>query len=138
MEVDNDYTELLREFRRLRKQAIKCAVSLIKELHALYEFLAVAAFDRLDLKKYMEKLRQYYYSKGDPARLNAKVLKKFDDVSFELQKFEYILIDFTETPEAVAMDIEEASHRYTDESKKRKRRRFTDTQISQKVALERK
>ena len=126
MEVDNDYTELLREYRRLRKQAIKCTISLMKELHAIYETLAVAAFDRLDLKKYMEKLRQYYYSKGDPALLNAKVLKKFDDVSFELQKFEYILIDFTETPEAVAMDIEEASHRYTDESKKRKRRRFPD------------
>ena len=49
-----------------------------------------------------------------------------------------ILIDFTETLEAVAMDIEEVSHRYKDESKKRKSRRHTGTQISQKVELERK
>ena len=55
------------------------------------------------------------------------MLQLFDEVSFELQKYEHILIDFTETPEAVAMDIEEASHRYTDELKKRKKRRHTGT-----------
>ena len=138
MEVDNDYTELLREFRQLRKQAIKCTVFLMKELHAIYETLAVAAFDRLDLNKRMKELRRYYCSKRESALLNAEVLKQFDEVSFELQKYEHILIDFTETPEAVAMDIEEASHRYTAKSKKRKKRRHTDSQISQKVELERK
>ena len=86
----------------------------------------------------MEELRQYYYSKRNPALLNAEVLQMFHEVSFELQKQEHILIDFTETPEAVAMDIEEASHRYTDESKKRKKRRHTGAQMSQKVEFERK
>ena len=118
MEVDNDHTELLREFRRLRKQAIKCTVFLMKQLHTIYETLATASFHRLDLNKNMEELRRYYYSKRNPPLLNAKVLQLFDEVSFELQKYEHILIDFTETPEAVAMDIEEASLRYTDDSKK--------------------